>query len=180
MSGASGSETERESYEKGASDSEDLSETPTSTTGSHFLTSDTKERRRSTAFEQNQGSRFPLRERSVEPSEDDKNERRTYRPESRAGDIEAAALAAVANSRRHSPGDSRRRQPLPRELRVDVSVFSVIRFNLSIKENYVIFSLSQNLPQLLDATAVHLDRTQIMIHLLHVPLCQMILHSHHT
>lgn len=119
MSRASGSETERESYEKGASDSEDLSETPTSTTGSHFLTSDTKERRRSTAFEQNQGSRFPLRERSVEPSEDDKNERRTYRPESRAGDIEAAALAAVANSRRHSPGDSRRRQPLPRELRAD-------------------------------------------------------------
>lgn len=62
-----------------------------------------------------------MRERSSELSDTDRDERRPYRPESRAGEVEAAALAAVANIRLESPVDSRRRQPLPNELRSDVS-----------------------------------------------------------
>ncbi|EJC98977.1 uncharacterized protein FOMMEDRAFT_31534 [Fomitiporia mediterranea MF3/22] len=117
MSRASGSETERENANgnNAASDSEGLSETPTSTTGSHFRSASMAERRTSSSAFGESKSAFldrSVRERSAEPS--DVSKQRT-RPESRADDIEAAALAAVAQSRRDSPIDARRRQPLPRE-----------------------------------------------------------------
>ena len=54
----------------------------------------------------------PPRGRSVELR--DESIRQT-RPQSRAESVEAAALAAVAEARKESPVETRRRQPLPRE-----------------------------------------------------------------
>ncbi|KAI5123158.1 hypothetical protein M0805_000861 [Coniferiporia weirii] len=115
---ASGSETERELLQNATSSSEDLSETPTSTISSHFRSASVKERRTSAPITpSNELARISSVEQS-RPSENYVTGRRMQRPESRtSGDIEAAALAAVANSRRNSPSDTRRRQPLPREFR---------------------------------------------------------------
>lgn len=113
ISRASGSETERDTSNNAASDSEGHSETPTSATGSHFRTASLSIRRTSDRFESKKTfPEHPSREGSVEPRDEPRSR---FRPESRAEDVEAAALAAVAQSRRESPVEARRRQPLPRE-----------------------------------------------------------------
>ncbi|KAL5512702.1 hypothetical protein ACEPAG_2968 [Sanghuangporus baumii] len=110
ISRASGSETERENVDNGASDSEGLSETPTSTTGTHFRSFSMAERRLPAVTESK--AELPVRGRSVDLRDESI---RQSRPQSRAESIEAAALAAVAQSRRDTPVEMRRRQPLPRE-----------------------------------------------------------------
>ena len=88
------------------------------------------ERRTSARFESKQNvSEHPSREGSVEPSDPP---RTRFRPESRAESIEAAALAAVAQSRRESPVEVKRRQPLPREfLSGEVGILLVIELKWS-------------------------------------------------
>ncbi|KAH8113524.1 hypothetical protein DFH11DRAFT_1510280 [Phellopilus nigrolimitatus] len=117
LSRASGSETEREHAQDATSSSD--AETPTSATASHFRSASVKERRVSAPIAPSRDLVRPSsRERPSEPSEAYSAGKRPLRPESRgSGEVEAAALAAVANSRRRSPSDVRRRQPLPREFR---------------------------------------------------------------
>lgn len=116
LSRASGSETERDRTQHDAySSSEDLSETPTSTTSSHFRSQSVRERR--ATLSDNERIRIPLADSQA-------NTATQRRAESRSsGDVEAAALAAVANSRRITPPDARRRQPLPREFRTSLTSF---------------------------------------------------------
>lgn len=110
ISKASGSETERDDDVEGQAEGEDFTaQTPTSTTGTHFRTSSLRERRSSASISVSNPSlaRLKERDRSIDASErsDAGSSRRPFRPASRSEDIEAAALAAVAQTRRQSPID---------------------------------------------------------------------------
>lgn len=123
ISHASGSETERERMPNATSSSDDLSEPSSSTSTRLYRSESVRERRISASISPSEENElFSSRDKSVGPGDSSTVGRRGLRSESRAsGDIEAAALAAVAKSRRRSASDSRKRQPLPREFRTERS-----------------------------------------------------------
>lgn len=127
----SGSETERESLHSSSLAHEITPDPSPASRPQSRANTVTRQRRLSAPVSPSKAALAQLAANQERPLDSSTVGRRTWRPESRAGDVEVAALAAVANSRR-SPSVTRRRQPLPREFRDTTAADSKVRLLMCV------------------------------------------------